>query len=678
MPSYLITPEFSLNTLKEFIKSVDGSSVNNNYYAFASRSLSYPNGDDTVPDPSNNPKEYYYDSYKQMVFGKKIANTDVKSTIKRYDWVSNTIYDMYDNNIDLTRKQYYVVVNSTSTSELYVFKVLYNNDGLPSTVPPSKADTNADEPYYSTSDGYEWKYMYTITRNDYDKFASKNFVPVTPDANVVGNSIPGAIDVIKVSYKGSRYDTFLANTFSAQQITVGGNTVLYEIANNASPNNDFYVDSVVTIVDGTGKGQSKQIIDYYIDSSKKLIVIESAFSTRPDVTSHYEITPSVIIKGDGADAKARALVNATSSNSIYKIEILDRGNDYNYAYATVVGNTGGTSNTAVLVPIISPSGGHGSDAETELQAKHVSISFTFANTEADTIPTTNDYRTIGIIKDPKFANVELTLTGIDGNFVLGEQVFEIIPKDLQGKVSISTVANTLNANASNPVDLDRAFKVGDYVYVSNGSSHYIDTVVVVTNSSQIQLSGNGGFACTAANAHAVEIKARGYIRAIEASSILVGNVEGTCAATNNQLVVGKVSGTVAEVSDVKVNGVTKGFSTFDQRSKLTISSNSIQGSFTQDEIIYQTDQATSNGYVHTFANNALNVNSYIYATDLQGTITPGSENLIGNTSGGTALVLDVLPPDLVPFTGKILYTENLEFIQRSNSQSETYKLIVEF
>ena len=58
-----------------------------------------------------------------------------------------------------------------------------------------------------------------------------------------------------------------------------------------------------------------------------------------DSTSRFEISPTVIISGDGSGAEARAIVN-TQIGAVDTIEVTKRGSGYTHANAKVEGNTG--------------------------------------------------------------------------------------------------------------------------------------------------------------------------------------------------------------------------------------------------------------------------------------------------------------------------------------------------
>ena len=223
------------------------------------------------------------------------------------------------------------------------------------------------------------------------------------------------------------------------------------LSGTLASNNDFYKDSSLYIKTGTGAGQLRKITDY-VAASKRL-VIDTAFTTLPDTTSTYEISPYVEITGDGLSATARALVN-TAANTIANVQIVTRGSGYTFATATITGNTGTinvASNSAILAntatarAIISPQHGHGNNVINELGADKVGISVTFANNETGTIPTDNDYRQITVIKDPLFSEVVLSIDTLSGTF----QDEEVVTAGTSGANGIVTAANSSSISLAN-------------------------------------------------------------------------------------------------------------------------------------------------------------------------------------------------------------------------------------
>jgi len=79
---------------------------------------------------------------------------------------------------------------------------------------------------------------------------------------------------------------------------------------------------------------------------------------------NYTSVPEIEIRGDGSGATATAIMDG---NSISKIQISNGGSGYTYAEVKIFGNGTDASATAM----ISPPGGHGSDAVFELGAFYV-------------------------------------------------------------------------------------------------------------------------------------------------------------------------------------------------------------------------------------------------------------------------------------------------------------------
>ena len=421
MPTQIITNYFKLHNVKQFRESIN-ETANSVYYVFAGRSLPYSAGDITVDQIVNTEDSTNYNTQENIVFGKRVGANNVCVSTNRFNWTANTIYTPYRNDVVLEGTQYYVCVNAASI--YHIFKCLDNNSNAVSSSKPDASQTSPDDEFYSTADGYIWKYMYSVDATVFNNFATSDYMPVVANGQVVANATSGSIDVITVPFRGSHYNTTLSNTFISTDIRVGGNPVKYNIVPTASANNLFYQSSFIYIASGTGAGQGRKIVDYVVVANTKTITIETAFNTVPSTDSVYEITPSVLILGDGDDAVARAIVNTSISNSIYQVQIINRGRNYTYATAEVLGNTGGVSNNAVLNVVMGPKGGHGSDPEYELGSSVLVISSKFSNNEIGTIPTENDFRTIGLIKDPLFANVGLTVNSIGGSFLIGENVIQ--------------------------------------------------------------------------------------------------------------------------------------------------------------------------------------------------------------------------------------------------------------
>lgn len=452
MSNQLLTDYFRLHIANQFKESIN-EVANSVYYVFAGRPSPYANGD-VVVSPNNTVQEFDINTHDNMVFGKRVQPEDVAIMVPRNDWVANTVYAPYRHYTDLSNASYFVCVNATS--QFHVFKVIDNNGGVVSSYAPSFEDTSADDEYYATADGYVWKYMYTIPKASFDKFATRDFIPVVRNANVVANAVSGSIDFIEVSYGGSHYNSYTNGQFNSTDLRIGGSRLIYNIANTASSVDGYYEGCYIYIASGTGAGQVRRITQYDVSGLQKLITIDSAFTISPDVTSAYQINPAVVITGDGAGATARAIINPLNANSIARVDIINRGSGYTWAATDIVSENDGYSNAAVVIPIMSPKGGHGSNPEGELQGTNIGISVTFANTEGNTIPTTNDYRTIGIVKDPQYSNVTFFYSSSEGLFTVGERVYQqstraegvVIDTDETTYVTLSNVVGVFLSSAN--------------------------------------------------------------------------------------------------------------------------------------------------------------------------------------------------------------------------------------
>ena len=421
----------------QFVESVSESS-NSLYYVFTGETLPFTD-DNTPPAPTDSTFGVHNDVYDNLLFGKKITSDDVKHMIRRINWQSGNTYSAYSyTSTSQATDNFYAI--SEESGNYAVFKCLDNNGGAAANDQPLFSETAADDEFYQTNDKYVWKLMYNISASDWSKFATNDFAPVIPDANVSANAVSGSIEAIIINSGGANYNAHANGTF--KEISVAGNTLIHGLQSSSgagpgpvvqsesvplSTTTDFYKNSTIYIRSGTGAGQARNISEYIVTGSERRVLINPAFTTLPDTTSVFEIAPSLTIKGDGDDAVAIATID-TTANSISTVEIVNRGSGYSFA-DVIISSNGDSTVAANLTPSLSPPGGHGSDVINELYASRAGISVTYANNESNTIPTTNDYRSVGIIKDPLFANVELTLTtSTASSFLDGETVIHYIPQ----------------------------------------------------------------------------------------------------------------------------------------------------------------------------------------------------------------------------------------------------------
>lgn len=242
-----------IDTINSFVNNVKNSQ--NSYYLFYGKTDAWVNSNGLPDDtaiPAANSSVYSYEQtiYDDIVFGKLITSSDITYMIPRYNWTTGAIYSSYNQyDPDLYSKKFYVI-----TDGYEVYKCIDNNNGAHSTVKPSLTTTTG---VFSTSDGYVWKYMFTIESNANTKFTSSAYIPVTPNNSVTNNAIKGSIDFIKVTNGGNNYQAYDTGYLQNFQ-----NNYVLQIANTASPINGRYINSAIYLKTGFGSGQIRKIIDY--------------------------------------------------------------------------------------------------------------------------------------------------------------------------------------------------------------------------------------------------------------------------------------------------------------------------------------------------------------------------------------------------------------------------------
>ncbi len=193
-----------------------------NLWLFFARSSTWvnENGDpDNPPNPTDN-QEQAFNLYDQMLGLKKVESSNIRGVIRNNTWTTGTVYDVYrhdygsetqpySNNFiagrtsesKLYETNYYVV-----TSEFKIYKCLDNNNQANSTIEP----TSISSAPFKESDGYVWKYMYSVSASDFEKFKTDDYIPI-PTSFIAGNEINpssnfgGAVYNVIIDSPGSGY-----------------------------------------------------------------------------------------------------------------------------------------------------------------------------------------------------------------------------------------------------------------------------------------------------------------------------------------------------------------------------------------------------------------------------------------------------------------------------------------
>ena len=309
------------------------------------------------PDPVDCLDELH-EIYDDMIAIKRINRADVSEVIRKRVWQSGVVYDMYRHDYGsvtsgVTR------ISATGQSKLYdssfyvmnsnfqVYKCIYNGqtpsteaypNGKPSTVEPT--GTNTDIVTYS--DGYRWKYMYTIGINDYIKFVSTDFIPVRTDSSVQTAAVDGSINQVLILNRGSG---LTAGTYYTPIIGNGG----------------------------LGANSTKAIV-------------------------------KIVVASTGTYANKISTATMEQSGSGYTFGTIDLTECYSSS-ANALSRSGTVTSlgtTAKLELIISPQGGHGSNPVHELGGYRIMINknLEFLDGNGD-IPVNMQFRRFGLIEDPQ-------------------------------------------------------------------------------------------------------------------------------------------------------------------------------------------------------------------------------------------------------------------------------------
>ena len=215
--SAIITTKFRYQTAVNLINAIggNGSQDTDKYYLFIGRTEAWTD-DENPPTPEDSVYDEN-DARFNMLSLKLITSPKVSHVIPRYNWTSGQTYSEYDDQDELlTTKRYFVYTED----DLSVYKCIKAGSGA-SIVKPSGVSTSIGE---VLADGYQWKYMFTLSGSDIGTFTTSTFIPVdtlaTDDTtyqwDVQQAAIDGGIHRIKVVSGGTGYQT-------KPTVTINGN-----------------------------------------------------------------------------------------------------------------------------------------------------------------------------------------------------------------------------------------------------------------------------------------------------------------------------------------------------------------------------------------------------------------------------------------------------------------------
>ena len=256
--SAIVTNKFRQSNAKNFYDSFGVDK----YYLFLGRSEAWD--DDNSPPIPKDSIVSETKQYRDMIAAKHISSADVSYVLPRRNWTTNTIYDMYHHNVSATSPSTSGETNLWD-STFYVMNQNYNvyicisnNGGGVSTAEPTAGNV---APYniITEVDGYKWKYLYTLSTTDIQKFLSLDFIPVLENTSVAAAATPGSIEFIKLISGGSGY---VNGTYTAVTIHGDGNSGTVDIVITSGSISSVVINNV-----GTGYTFASIDLTTYEDST---------------------------------------------------------------------------------------------------------------------------------------------------------------------------------------------------------------------------------------------------------------------------------------------------------------------------------------------------------------------------------------------------------------------------
>jgi hypothetical protein len=342
-----------------------------NYYYFIGNIMEWVSPH--IPETPQATQDYEYYTRNGILSAKKINLRDVSYVVPRIDWTSGTVYDQYDGNYSATSPSHSGATSLKAanfyvlTSTYGVYKCIFNNNGAASTQEPTGQDITT----ITTSDGYVWKYLYTIPLSSQNRFLTPDLMPVQ---RAVTNAYysRGEVSSITIDNAGSGYLGNAEVTLSVTGQFLGGtgNSIanLTPVFNSAGEFIDVIIEdaganyktATININDNLGAGTSH----YNNISNVRIFNTGAGYNTAAVANT----TVSIVTTGS-IQPTANAYANLIfSSNSLVDVVLTNKGYGYTSAarantsiVISTTGNIQPTSNatanlffatSALLTPVL--------------------------------------------------------------------------------------------------------------------------------------------------------------------------------------------------------------------------------------------------------------------------------------------------------------------------------------
>jgi hypothetical protein len=563
MPA-IVTNKIRLSTAKQFVESFDETSPTS-YYLFIGKSTTW--NDDLSPTvPVDSPDVQYY-IHEDIIFMKKLQANNITHAIRRYNWTTGVYYREYSHDIDLFATvnrtsagalspsdvtPFYVV--TTTNDEYRIYKCVNNNIGAASTIDPSTIDTGTGEGDTTgnngliyCSDGYIWKFMYSISDADMLKFVTSDWIPVK--------------------------------------------TVKYNDSSRQWAVQSAARDGAIEVIDVISAG------------------------------SGYSVAPTITIPSPhkGGTQAVSQTITISGGSVVTPIKLSTVGTGY-YKQPTITVSSGNLNVRAIL----SPKGGHGFDAVSELGGVAVMIYVELSGSESSQLITLNDYRRIGIIVDPVELNSVKTSQGV--------------------ATSSPGTINYLSpyTSSTNPFTQFNNIKVASIV-TPDGT--FLGKEIVI-------LSGPG------------KGERRKIIGYHESSDVLLVDRDWpTISDPTTRSIIGSTS----------IYGILTNSTSENNLYKFELTTNSTPGSFTIDSTITASGGKSAKIVQYTPASSP--DPAYVLVNEVVGQFA-ASNSISDGTNSATIATATKLGSQ--EYYGDVIYLENRRPINRASDQTEEIRIVLEF
>ncbi len=384
--------------------------------------------DEDAPTPTDT-IDAINEARQQMIGMKLVTDNDISHVVPRYDWFPGAQFVPWDSTDPaIYDKAFYCL-----TSDFKVYKCIFApNAGGVSDVP-----THIDENITATTDGYHWKYMYTILAADSEKFLTNSYMPVkTLTESTLGTVAAGASSSTTFTIDNENPRITVGQVITGTQGTAGSSPSINADTTVISVSGKTVTtSSVVTVYDGnviTFGGflatdprfaqQSSQAASRALSTAGgierlKLISGGSGYpndgqgvtiSVTGDAPAGSEcVTPGNVLSSyiEGNSFISDIIIGGSLATD----QADDVGADFSVAQTTI--SHSGTGTGAEYIPIVSPrgrpgfssvvaGGGHGCDPVFELGGFYVGINVQISGSADSEIANSQDFRQISLIRNP--------------------------------------------------------------------------------------------------------------------------------------------------------------------------------------------------------------------------------------------------------------------------------------